>query len=396
LARQTYSLLISKTAFWVFLSGLLVTLSVGIGLPVLAVPLAAGVSQGEALSAMESFWFGLPYPGESAEARLTRLETMVFGASQQGSESSRLEKLKTIYAQQQAPVMPDTSDDEEDSWVRQLPQAQDASGSQGKPVVQGGSQASAPAPKASSTVVSKAKPSEATPTVSPKLGMIEQIEEMEDRLLGRTYPQESLEARVARLESTLYGSPLVGPVGERVEMLAQRLNGQVPSVASDTNNPNRSNTSGSTYSVPGRSWLPNPNPMGGNVITQPNQAFPPGPGQQAPTQVSPFPNSNTDANSGSASPVLTGSLTAGDLQKLLKLEQKVLKQTYPTLGVDERLNQLEMAVFSQKAPANVAAAQRLARLELVASASKETGVSNRLKQNADLLMFIPMILLMFL
>jgi hypothetical protein len=149
------------------------------------------------------------------------------------------------------------------------------------------------------------------------------LDEMEQRVLGRVYHQDDITQRVPRLETQVYGQPLTGDLSNRVDTLRTRVLGNTPQAQED-------------------------NAMGYNNDE---------PTGQTPTDITITPDQ--------VIPVIT------------RMEQQLLKQTYPNEPVPNRLSRLETRVFNKTAPAEYTPEQRTERLVTVAGAGGQSPASTR-------------------
>jgi hypothetical protein len=139
------------------------------------------------LSILEHRFFSHAYGHDPAEKRLERLECLVFGSTRDGSNTERMARLmKTVAARSQQPL------------------------AQEKPAVP------APAP------ASEEKPRFNKPPASSKQYPV--LNTLEWKTLKKTYPDESLDQRLDRLESKMFGQPAQTMAYiDRVERLKKTL-----------------------------------------------------------------------------------------------------------------------------------------------------------------------------
>lgn len=131
---------------------------------------------------LESRFFFHPYASDPLEKRLERLELLVFGQTQAGNNGERLTQLKKMIADKD---------------------------------------------RASAQRSTVAPPVTAQPTAPPKADSSSQypvLNTLEWRALKKTYPQDSLDQRLQRLETKLFGQPSPAMAyADRVERLQRTL-----------------------------------------------------------------------------------------------------------------------------------------------------------------------------
>ncbi|MBX9569491.1 MAG: hypothetical protein K2X77_11380 [Candidatus Obscuribacterales bacterium] len=138
------------------------------------------------LSLLENRYFAHAYGHDPIEKRLERLECLIFGATKGGSNEERLARLNKMVAQRSAMPVPS-----EKNITGSSPSAQVAPGTAG------GKGASASYPV---------------------------LNTIEWRALKKTYPSESLDQRLDRLESKMFGQPAQTMAYiDRVERLRKTL-----------------------------------------------------------------------------------------------------------------------------------------------------------------------------
>jgi hypothetical protein len=157
------------------------TLCLSHGYPVLAAPAGAAAQVGRDVSLMENRFFFKLYSHDPVEKRLQRLELLVFGATQGGTNEERAARLKKAVADR----------DRQAAAGNQAGQGAAAGAGQKKPL--GSSQ-------------------------YPVLNTLEW------RILKKTYPNETLDQRLERLETRLFGQPSSAMAyADRVERLKRTV-----------------------------------------------------------------------------------------------------------------------------------------------------------------------------
>jgi hypothetical protein len=137
------------------------------------------------IAVMENRYFFHQYANDPIEKRLERIELLIFGATQEGTSEQRFARLKQSIAER-----------DKASALKSRPAAPAAPGTATKPA--------APSPSGSSQY--------------PILNTLEW------RALKKTFPGESLDARLGRLESKLFGQPSPAMAyADRVERLNRTL-----------------------------------------------------------------------------------------------------------------------------------------------------------------------------
>lgn len=242
------------------------------------------------------------------------------------------------------------------------------------------------------------------------------LSQLETRLLSRTYPQESVEVRLSRLEETVFGTPVKGKTDDaRIEAIealipvvpqtpkrsVPRQNAADPSdvrsafekpqlpEADDTEYPAISALEAKVFGEPSEdlpvearldqlelkvmghmqrgSLQERTDQLRMMVLGDTDGGLGNATSQQTGDQSNPMPSSS----SGGASSIsdLSPSEQADLAQALLATENRILHQTYPQDTLDNRLSRLEMNLFNQPAP-EMAPQDRLYRIAGVVSAQK--------------------------
>lgn len=327
------------------------------------------------LAWMETAVFGHPYDDDTVPHRLERLEDMIFGETQTARpESARLADLdRTLSARKK--LLPGSGLDEAaaNATPPTMPQAPAAVTQQPTP------QAAPPTSIATRTATAATAP-KASSTVGqdpyPAVGVIEQ------KMTGRTFSDLPVETRLGTLETRIFGQPQPGDIASRVDTLRLIVLGDSQGGMGNTMPPSQG-TAGNPAYFPG--ILPRAQP--GQIAPQDTQGFP-----QATLPPNNTPNIQTPEDMSNA---------------LIKLEQTLLKQTFPGDNTATRLARLEQKVFQQPAPPDVSDQDRVERLIAVASAQHDStpagvfGGGGGMPTTTNdmlraLLPLVPMVVLMFI
>lgn len=149
------------------------------------------------VTAVEQRLFGTKFQGESIEKRLNRVETNVFGLKSNATTTVRITKLQTVFGQINIPSKP-------------------ANKVQVKPV--------------SKTNTPK-KPQIEDSTVKYAI-----VDEMEKKVLNRTFTKDNIYRRLTRLETVVFSRSVDAPLSDRVERLKLSIYGNVKTSNNSNNN----------------------------------------------------------------------------------------------------------------------------------------------------------------
>ncbi len=169
--------------------------------------IAASNSDAE-LERLEQKFFQHSYPKDDLTTRVERLEKMVFGENKTGSDSERLAKLiEAVPPASTGPVADTTaSGDEEAEAPVAPPPRKNASN---KP----SANATKPADDSDQETAARSASDEKYPAVSA----------IEQKVFGRDYASDPVDARLTRLEAKVFGRPShTTDMSERVDALKQR------------------------------------------------------------------------------------------------------------------------------------------------------------------------------
>jgi hypothetical protein len=174
-----------------------------------APPVHAAPASSADLERMEQKFFQHSYPKDELSARLERLEKMVFGETKTGSDDARLAKL--------VEAIPASSPGENagGSDTASSGSADDVAAAPRKPPARAPKQQPTPPPSNDDTDTADrpAPGDEKYPAVTA----------IEQKVLGRDYPQDPVNQRLARLETKVFGKPsTTTDLSDRVDALKGR------------------------------------------------------------------------------------------------------------------------------------------------------------------------------
>lgn len=314
---------------------------------------------------LETTLLGATAPNQSLSQRFANLETLVFGSTYpndpQDKRLTRLESaVKPSYTSTNTPLQPTAT-------------PSPASASSNSPT------------STAQTASARSSTSQGQPPNTP-LSEAPIVDEMEQQAYGQVFAGQPLETRLGRLEKRYLGTIQRGDYASRVDNLRWLVLG-------GTSTPDALTETGQPYAPPPQVNPYNPYqsqpgglPPGALASPQPSGGY--GMGQQYNSAANPYGNSNPAA--------------AADMANAInRLEQDILKSTYPTEPIPARLGRLEQAVFNQSAEGRgLSDEERLQRLMAVAVAKKDsqslqrqTGPGGTLR---NLWPLIPVLVLMFL
>jgi hypothetical protein len=358
--------------------------------PVMAAP-AQGSTQ--TVQTLETTLFAVQYDQDPLETRVGRLEETVFGQRQSGTLDGRIEKLKialspsTLGPLSAQPKNPVTTPKAKDSQLTVAPTKATA-GNTGKKTPLNRT-------PASNTVTRTTSPAPAAgesdyPTIS----------QMELKLFGKSYLQEDITVRLARLEKEVFKVPQTGALSDRMDNLQLVVLGDtgvapppstvIPYIAG-SNNVGAPTGPYSTYTPPPYGQMGNGYPPppaygapsqpgyypGSQVATGNGSVYgnPPFPGQPVPGNYQPQTyGMSTGEQQTSYQPVMaapgmggSGQVSPDLLAAMDEVEKQVLGHTYPSEPVNNRLDRLEARVFHTTSP-EMEPNERVQRVIAVASA----------------------------
>jgi uncharacterized coiled-coil protein SlyX len=301
------------------------------------------------ITKMEKSVLGVEYTNQNDEQRLSRLETKIYGQSGSGSIAQRINKLSQdvngdLMGQEIAPKR-DTFETEEDSIKEDIP---------------------------------KADKNINYPSVNA----------LEDKVFGKEFKGMDVNLRLSNLEKKVFGQENSNsPLNERVEKLQSSV-GVENRIASDDNNDdpytNMDHNGGNNYDNSDNS---DPIYFSGNENTPTGMAAPPSDYQTMNDS-----NSMDDANQNFAQ-----NNDSVPNVRLASIEKYVLKQTFKSDNLSDRLARLETNMFGTVF-ASDDTQTRLNRISSAYKAEKSSRKydSNKLTQHVGTAMQIGALLLMVL
>jgi hypothetical protein len=252
------------------------------------------------ISSLETRFFDHTYPQESMDARLDRVERMVFGESKTGSEQDRLTALLLA-----VPAAPANTAAAGQSTSPTDP-------STGQPTTANNGQSSA------------GNGSQPTADVVTDSSDYPRITQLEQEILGKTFVKEPVQNRLEQLELKAFGKPsATTDLSDRTDALENYADKHFPRQQS-----NYAETADGGF----------PSPAGGFPSAAPPYAQSSGYGGYS-------------ANP-AGTPVATNMLAPQATldQKVTWLEQQVYGSTSPTLPLLDRVNRLSATIFSADSP----------------------------------------------
>lgn len=321
-------------------------------------------AQMKAVQTMEEALLGSRFEQESLDARLSRIETLLFGqADSTKSIAVRLEKLQQVL-----------NKGDLDPLAKKVvlpPLAQKPASS-----VTPAKTASKSVPVAPPNEQGTAKPAVKDATDYPT------VTQMEQKLFGKTYVGETLEARLSRLDKHVYGMEQKTDLSGRVDNLRMLVLGDVPPPGLSQGPPIASSGAYSMpygggappsyIHIPPNNSLSNPgnNPMMTSGIPSPTDIPGMMPGQYPSTSMNPMGGVSYPYNGVAATP--------DQMAAMDEIEKQVLGTTYPADSLSNRLDRVETRVFNATAP-EMTPDDRIQRVIAVASAG---GAPQNPKQRA--------------
>lgn len=139
------------------------------------------------VSTVEQKLFGTQFKSEDINKRLNRIETSVFGIKSSGTPINRINKLKTIFGQEEKTSIP-------------------AKKPQNKPVQK--------------SAFNKKTQEE---DLSVRYAV---VDDLEKKVLNYTYPKDNIYRRLSRLETVVFSRPTNASLNERVENLKNAVYGK--------------------------------------------------------------------------------------------------------------------------------------------------------------------------
>lgn len=339
--------------------------------------------QTQAIQSLESTLFAVRYDQETPEARVIRLEEVVFGQKQTGSMDARISRLKSALSPKAlGPLSPNPKQE------NQAASAQPATGNQ--------RQAMPSTPKAPvntgnlpGQTAGQTTASQSSGTPAPNETDYPTISEMERKLFSKTYTNEDITTRLARLEKEVFKVPQTGTLAERSDNLRMVVLGDLgngpPAIASypaggyvPAPGPAQSYTPpqyGNAYPSSGNGAY---NGYGGNGGSYPggtqvaSHSPPSYYGQAGSYQPPSYSSGGGDYQASYQPGTNPGSMSSGQispdmLAAMDEMEKQIIGHTYPSEPITARLDRLETKVFKTTSP-ELAPQERMQRVIAVASA----------------------------
>lgn len=361
----------------------------------LSAPVASAAAQAQVVQSLEDTLFAIRYEQDPLEQRIGRLEETVFGQKQTGTLDTRVSKLKNALSPTAlGPLSPVATKDKSNDI--KVPTESASKAQPKKPnSKQAVNPAALPKPFTSQPATTKADNIAATP--SPGETDYPTVSQMEQKIFNKTYVNEDITVRLARLEKDVFKVPQSGALADRVDNLRMVVLGDIgngpPSVA------NYPIASGDYIPTPGQgqSYTPPQYGQGTSYTSLPaqygnggyNQGYNNGgyPGTQVSPGGQPYysqsqpvpgnyqPNSYSGGGDYQASyqpgmnpaAMANGQVSPDMLAAMDEVEKQVIGHTYPSEPVPARLDRLESKVFHTTSP-ELPPQERMQRVIAVASA----------------------------
>jgi hypothetical protein len=309
------------------------------------------------MTKLEIRFFQHNYPKDSQEARLDRLEKMVFGEVKTGSEGERLSRLVgAIPAGEMTPPAGTASGSQSDSLVDE-PRSRSSSSSSSRdddaPKAPSSSSRRSASPPPQATADNDDDDTVKTDEKYPAVTAIEQ------KTLGKDYAGEPVNKRLARLETKVFGKPSSNSLdlSDRVDALKQKTGIDVARMAPKgadwaddddddiATNPRSPVRSGGDSSA-GASSNPREDAMsfsGRNILDDMQKAFgTTGGGGSSSMRTSP---TRRSIGGGGGSSISESPGGMGLNQQVSALETEIFQKNWPHDPLPVRLNRLEATVF---------------------------------------------------
>jgi hypothetical protein len=382
--------------------------------------------QGADLSRIELTLFKASYPQEPVFSRLNRIESTLYGETQEASSpAERLAKLKTFFEmrpddlnpQAKAPLspilnLPSTESGTALSKARPTSKTRTNSNKNRSRTKRLTPQPMLDVPKEIAVPPQNSQPNPLQNSINPEPSGDQTVDyphinAMEQQAFGQVYSNLPLSQRIERLEIKVFGQPRQGELMPRVDMLSQRLLTQ-PSTSATQGYPGTGNPYNPYQNNPYQS---NPYQANNYPTAPPLQTYtpPPGVGNPLPSQSG---NGQIDPDYEAYGQVPAGGIQAPQngggnqpgnydpnfLNALNQTEKRVLKTNYPNDPPQVRLGRMENKLFHTQAPPSVSEEDRLQRI--IAVQAGGGGTSNPMTDRGStfrtilpiLLMIVPLLL----
>jgi hypothetical protein len=354
----------------------------------------------QAIQNLEDTLLATRYDQETLDARLGRLEGIVFGEAQGNlSPEARISRLQSALSPKTLGALSPISKPTPASTVNAAtPQPSRNSMAQTPAVqpppqpAQWGNQAGKKLPNASANSGGYTQPMQPPAKPSPGETDYPTVSRMEEKVLGRNYVQEDITRRLERLEKQVFKTIQNGPLADRVDNLRLMVLGDTGNAQATATQPyqqsygypkptysaqgpaNQTYTqvpSGQTYAAAPNdfyNYSQNPgsnygNAYAGTPISNTQTVYgQPQPGVYQPTQTAPYgqdPNASAYGAGGQPTPDMLAAMN--------EVEKQVLGHTYPSEPMEVRLDRLETKIFKSTSP-EMSSDDRMQRVIAVSSA----------------------------
>ena len=269
----------------------------------------------DTLDKLENKYFERTYKSDSVSQRIDRLDKFIFGEVKSGSDEERLKGIIAV-------LPPDIDSTNSANSTVPTPASQNNSNP-------------ANSQENSNASSNNAANSQTDESTSDSPGNYPVVNQLENKILHKTYENEKLSVRLNRLEKKAFGSSYTNEsLNDRVDRLkkyAQERFGGFENNADDSSQNN--SDSSNSFSGGGSSY-------GGG--------------------------GGTDTYADSSAPVSATNL----YQEVGQLEQQVYGKTKPNVSILMRVDALENSVFpNQKLPKNLSLPQRIEKIKLALNGS---------------------------
>jgi len=300
------------------------------------------------LSQLETRFFEHQYDTDSDTDRISRIEQFIFGCTQTGSASDRLQHIQS--------AIPDATVDQINNIPRAAPINSSGVGNDKQSGVYGTSQGPDNSDQSNDQSTSESSNNSSQYSSYPRVTSLEQ------ELLGHTYEADALPRRLARLETKAFGSASTSTdLSERTDNLddyAQRhdIYGE-RKIANNTN---------STLA-----FVP---PKSVRQAANRNSVYP--------SDASLDRNNNTDtADSQPSYTSKTGSFVGSMEERVAMMEAQEFDHTYPEKPLDKRLKKLEKKILPGQDNSEMGLFQRTSKLWIALHPSDKSQMDNLIASN---------------
>ncbi len=311
----------------------------------------------DTLDKLENKYFERTYKSDSVSQRIDRLDKFIFGEVKSGSDEERLKGIIAV-------LPPDIDSTNSANSTVPTPASQNNSNP-------------ANSQENSNASSNNAANSQTDESTSDSPGNYPVVNQLENKILHKTYENEKLSVRLNRLEKKAFGSSYTNEsLNDRVDRLkkyAQERFGGFENNADDSsqNNSDSSNSfsgGGSSYGGGGGSYGGGGGSYGGGGGSYGGGggSYGGGGGNYGGGGSSYGGGGGTDTYADSSAPVSATNL----YQEVGQLEQQVYGKTKPNVSILMRVDALENSVFpNQKLPKNLSLPQRIEKIKLALNGS---------------------------